>query len=87
MAESFLKEQLERIRKMTERMKALETNAAELSDAMAQDRAAMRQGPLHEVRDYRLYSGEKVSGAADESKGAPDRRSEVRDSSRRRRRG
>ena len=53
MAESFLKEQLERIRRMTERMSALESSAAELSDVMAHDRAAMRQGAFAPGPDYR----------------------------------
>jgi len=83
MAESFLKEQIERIRRMTERMTALESHAAELSDAMAHDRAALRQGPLHQVRDYRLYS----ESTSLESNAFPSpRRTEVRDSPRRRRR-
>ena len=85
MAESFLKEQLERIRKMTERMSALESNAAELSDVMAHDRAAMRQGPLDEVRDYRVYSH---AIARHETGDTPaPRRAEGRNSPRRRRRG
>ena len=56
MAESFLKEQLERIRKLTERMSALQSHAAELSDVMAHDRELLRQNPLHEIRDYRSCS-------------------------------
>jgi hypothetical protein len=80
MAESFLKEQLERIRKLTERMSAVQSHAAELSDAMAHDRAAMRQTPLHEVRDYRTYSGSETYQPAE------PRRSVARESTRRRRR-
>jgi len=87
MAESFLKEQLERIRKMTERISALESHAAELSDAMAHDRAAMRQGPLHDVRDYRLYEDAAVSGRSHSHDTSESRRSDVRNSVRRRRRG
>jgi len=78
MAESFLKEQLERIRKLTDRMSTLQSHARELSEAMAHDREALRQSPLHEVRDYRLYPDTDIRGS---------RRSENRDSSRRRRRG
>jgi hypothetical protein len=89
MAESFLKEQLERIRRMTESMSALESHVAELSDAMAHDRAAMRQGPLDEVRDYRLHPD--ASASASRRSHSPDtpepRRSDVRESPRRRRRG
>ena len=56
MSERFLEEQLERIRKLTERMTAVQNNAAELSNAMAHDREALHQGPLQSVRDYRPYS-------------------------------
>jgi hypothetical protein len=81
MAESFLKEQLERIQKLTERMSAVQSHAAELSDAMAHDRAAMRQTPLHEVRDYRTYSGSEMYHQPTET-----RRPVARESARRRRR-
>jgi hypothetical protein len=91
MAESFLKEQLERIRRMTERMSALESSAAELSDVMAHDRAAMRQGPLHQVRDYRVYShtlAARDSAAREDANDTPaPRRAEGRNPPRRRRRG
>jgi hypothetical protein len=56
MAESFLREQLERIKKLTERMSEVEGQAERLANEMAQDRASMHQDPLHEVRDYRTYS-------------------------------
>ena len=55
MAEAFLKEQLERIRKLTERMSAVQDHASRLVDEMAHDRESMRQSPLQEVRDYRPY--------------------------------
>jgi hypothetical protein len=84
MAESFLKEQLERIRKMTERMSELESHAAELSDVIAHDRAAIRQGPLDEVRDYRVYSHAIARHEIDDT---PAPRRSVRESPRRRRRG
>jgi hypothetical protein len=84
MAESFLKEQLERIRRLTEQLTAVETNASELCHAMAHDRAALRYGPLHQVRDYRLYADASPHEADDRSE---PRRSDVRESPRRRRRG
>jgi len=95
MAESFLKEQLERIRRMTERMSALESNAAELSDVMAHARAAMRQGPLQQVRDYRVYSqtlaprdqGNDTAAREDANDTPAPRRAEGRNPPRRRRRG
>ena len=86
MAESFLKEQLERIRKLTEQLTAVESNASELSHAMADDRAALRQGPLHQVRDYRLCA-EATHGRDDANDRSRSRRSDIRDSPRRRRRG
>jgi hypothetical protein len=69
MAESFLREQLERIRALTERMTAVQNRVAELSDEIAHDREAMHQGPLHEVRDYRTYS----SPNTDEPRQSPAR--------------
>ena len=79
MAESFLlREQLERIQRLTERMTAVQKRAAELSEALAHDREALRCGPLQEVRDYRPYSPEEET---DEPR-MPARR----ESSRRRRR-
>jgi hypothetical protein len=80
MDESFLKEQLERIRRLTERMSAVQRRAAEFSDAMAHDRDAMHHTPLHEVRDYRTYSGSETYQPAE------PRRSVARESTRRRRR-
>ena len=56
MAESFLREQLERIRALTEQMTSVQNRVAELSNEIAHDRDAMQQSPLHEVRDYRTYS-------------------------------
>src|SRR5262249_19320869 len=55
MAESFLKEQLERIKKLTERISAVEGQRERLADEIAHDREAMHRTPLHEVRDYRPY--------------------------------
>jgi len=78
MAESFLREQLERIQRLTERMTAVQKHTAELSEAMAHDREALRYSPLHEVRDYRPYS------PADESD-EPRVRAARQSSSRRRR--
>jgi hypothetical protein len=72
MAESFLKEQLERIKRMTERMSAVEGQSERLANEMAHDREAMHHSPLHDVRDYRTYSpspaeSEPVPSARDSS--------------------
>lgn len=83
MAESFLVEQLERIRKLSERMSQVRNETDELADLIAHEREVMRQSPLHEVRDYRTYPTEH--SLRDQ---APDstRRSTARNTSRRRRR-
>ena len=56
MAESFLEDQLRRIREMTERMSRATDHAAELNDELTRNREASRQGPLNEIRDFRHYS-------------------------------
>jgi hypothetical protein len=91
MSESFLEEQLKRIREMTERMSRATNHTAELNSEIARTREASRQGPLHEVRDLRTYSSTVESGSANESNDRPQsdagtpRRHIARHSSRRRR--
>ena len=93
MADSFLEDQLKRIREMSERMSQATNHAAELSHELARNREAGRQGPLNEVRDLRTYSPTLESGLADnessrqrsESDAGSARRHTARDSSRRRR--
>jgi hypothetical protein len=75
----FLEEQLARIRRLTDRMTQVSSQTAELSEVIAQERAALRQSPLQEVRDYRTYSGESIRSES-------SRLSTARESSRRRRR-
>ena len=48
MSESFLEEQLKRIREMTERMSRATNHTAEVNCEIARPREASRQGPLHE---------------------------------------
>jgi hypothetical protein len=92
MAESFLEDQLKRIREMTERMARAAGRAAELNDELVRNREAIRQGPLNDVRDFRTYSSTREwSSTANESRerSEPDagsaRRHSARESSRRRR--
>jgi hypothetical protein len=92
MAESFLEDQLKRIREMTERMSRATHHAAELNDELTRNREACRQGPLNEVRDFRTYSSMPGSGPAanesrerSESDAGSARRHTARESSRRRR--
>jgi hypothetical protein len=53
MAESFLEEQLERIRQLTEQMSRV-ARRDDISDEMIRDREIQGYGPLHEVRDVRI---------------------------------
>ena len=93
MAETFLEDQLRRIREMTERMSRVSNYAAELNDELERNREASRQGPLNEVRDLRHYSSIATTHreTAHESKersqadAGSARRHTARDSSRRRR--
>jgi len=63
MAESFLEEQLARIKRLTEKMTQAQNSAADLSNELERGRYLARQTPLHDVRDYRLYAAndEEVS--------------------------
>jgi hypothetical protein len=78
MAESFLEEQLARIKRLTEKMTQAQNSAADLSNELERGRYLTRQTPLHDVRDYRLYAAndEEVS-----------ERHTANDAPRRRRRG
>ena len=79
MAESFLEEQLKRIREMTEQMSRATNHAAQLKDELARNREASR-GPLTEVRDFRHESRERSQSDAGRA-----RRHTARESTRRRR--
>jgi hypothetical protein len=85
MAESFLEEQLKRIKEMSERMSRATARAAELSNELARDRDSNKQGPLHEVRDLRTYSPRQKSKGQSDDHAGKARRDTARDSSRRRR--
>ena len=54
MDESFLAEQLIKLREMSERMSEARTRVAELSAQIERDRDLMRQNPLLNVRDFRF---------------------------------
>ena len=85
MAESFLEEQLKRMKAMSEQMSRATTRAAELSNELARDRESSKQDPLHEVRDLRTYSPRKKSREQSDDHAGNARRHTARDSSRRRR--
>jgi hypothetical protein len=87
MAESFLKEQLKRIRDMTEQMARVHDYAAGLSQELGQDREFARLDPLAAVRDFRPYTShsyEEPESSAEQSEHA--RRHVARETPRRRRR-
>ncbi len=57
MSQSFLKDQLKRIREMTEQMARVHDHATELSQELGRNRAAAtNRDPLAGVRDARVYS-------------------------------
>jgi hypothetical protein len=92
MAESFLEDQLKRIREMTEQMSRATNRAAELNDELMRNREAGRHGPLDDVRDFRTYSSTlesrpvaHQSGERPDSDAGSTRRHTARDSSHRRR--
>jgi hypothetical protein len=85
MSQSFLKDQLKRIREMTEQMARVHDHATELSHELERDRdAATNRDPLAEVRDLRIYSSpdypESESPDYPESDRAEARQREVSDS-------
>ena len=73
MGDSFLEEQVRRIRQLTERMSQV-IRRPELDEEPAFDRGASGYGPLHQVRDVRIINS------------VPDRREPAHDGPRRRRR-
>jgi hypothetical protein len=90
MSESFLEEQLKRIREMSERMSRATDRAAELNNELARNREARQRGPLQEIRDLRTYSSIRSdraneAGERPESDAGTPRRHTARDSARRRR--
>ena len=57
MSQSFLKDQLKRLREMTEQMAQVHDRATELSHELGRNRnAAQHRNPLAEVRDLRTSS-------------------------------
>jgi hypothetical protein len=53
MDESFLMEQLIKMREMSERMSKARTRVVELSEQLARERDRLRRNPLFDVRDFR----------------------------------
>jgi len=55
MVESFLEEQLARLRKLTEALEKLTKSTAGLSEELDRRRESVKKGPLDDVRDCRVY--------------------------------
>jgi hypothetical protein len=53
--DDFLEEQLERMRRLTERMSQMHRRVTENSELISRDRDALYSGPLYEVRDFRTH--------------------------------
>ena len=85
MAESFLEEQLKRMKEMSERMSRVTNTAAELSNDLARDRESSRQDPLQDVRDLRTYPPRNETRMRSDHRAGNARRHTARHSSRRRR--
>ena len=81
MAESFLEEQLKRIKDMSEQMSRMTT---ELSNELARDRKSSQQGPIEEVRDLRTYPPRNTARDRSRHGAGNARRHTARDASRRR---
>jgi hypothetical protein len=84
MAESFLEEQVKRIRDMSEQMSRATNYVAELSNELARDRESSRQNPLQDVRDLRMYPPRNESRDRSKHRARQSRRHPARNSSRRR---
>ena len=91
MSQSFLEDQLKRIREMIEQVARVHDHTTELSHELGQH-AAKQRDPLAEVRDFRTASSPNydADGMDERDRGADDarrtRRHVARDSRRRRHR-
>ncbi len=55
MDDSFLTEQLERMRRLSERMSQMHSHVEKNSELISRDRDLLHSSPLHDVRDYRPH--------------------------------
>ena len=63
MGNSFLEEQLQRMRRLTERMAEVHSEVAEV---MSRDKEAQHPGPLQGVRDYRTHQTHDYADRAED---------------------
>jgi hypothetical protein len=75
MGNSFLEEQLRRMRQLTERMAQVHSRLTENCEAISRDRDAIHPGPLQGVRDYRIHETQNYADRADDQ---PAKRSRPR---------
>jgi hypothetical protein len=85
MAESFLEEQLKRMKEMSEQMSRVSSKAAELPNEMAREREMQPQDALHEVRDLRTCISPRPEPRDRSDDHAPTSRRKTRQPPRRRR--
>lgn len=65
--EKALEEQLERMRRLNERLNDINRGVAENTELISRDREAQRHNPLHEVRDYRTHHSQSRTSRGNES--------------------
>jgi hypothetical protein len=86
MDQAFLEEQLERMRRLTERMSQVHTHVSEYSELISRDRDALHSGPLQQVRDLRTHLTQDYQIYGPPARHTERPRMLARDASRRRRR-
>jgi hypothetical protein len=68
MDDDFLMEQIERMRRLTERMAQVHSRVAQDCELISRDREALYSGPLHEVRDLRTHETHRYSEVPDQAR-------------------
>jgi hypothetical protein len=80
MGDSFLEEQLARIRRLTEDLEKMTRRSADLPQELAQYRQSINKGPLDNVRDCRVYRSTTSQEAAEQASHREPERSTTSDS-------
>jgi hypothetical protein len=65
MDDSFLAEQLERMRRLAERMSQMHSHVERNSELISRDRDLLHSTPLHEVRDFRTHQSHSYEERSD----------------------
>ena len=66
MGNSFLEEQLERMRRLTERMAQVRSELIIGSEVVSRERELHHDGPLGEIRDYRTHQTHDYASRAED---------------------